>query len=93
MVLEFWGAAVHIPELADVNARSAAGWREQVTLWFEQESAAGRWIAPIEPQDAAQALIAFLVGTQVTATIGEPDVGVATELRRQRDTLLDSWMR
>lgn len=91
-VVAFWGAAADSPELKAIHERAMRRWRERVAEWIMQAQVAGEFRPALRPHKAADALVTFLLGTQVMLTM-EPQNTRPESLTAQLHVLLDGFAR
>lgn len=91
IVLPFWHAAIHDPARAGLNDRSMAVWRGWMTGWLEAARRAGEVRADVAIPALVEALLTYLLGAQVTATL-DPEHAAPAQLQRQLEAYL-SLMR
>lgn len=89
-VVAFWQAAAHDPELAETNNASMRVWRDRVRGWLREASEVGEVRDGLDSDAAIDALITFLLGAQITATL-DPDVVNPDYLEAQLESVLEGW--
>ncbi|WP_372698857.1 TetR/AcrR family transcriptional regulator [Arthrobacter sp. JSM 101049] len=87
IVLPFWHVAIHDPVKAGLNDRSMAVWRDWMTGWLQDARQAGEVRADVAIAPIVEALLTYLLGAQVTATL-DPANAAPAQLRRQLDVQL-----
>lgn len=87
IVLPFWHVAIHDPVKAGLNDRSMAVWRGWMTGWLQDARRAGEVREDLVVPAVVEALLTYLLGAQVTATL-DPANAAPAQLRRQLDAQL-----
>lgn len=90
VVIAFWQEALFDPELTRQNSDSVQVWRAWLLEWVDQAERAGQLRASISVRMSVDAMISFLLGAQVTATL---DAGCndPERLQVQLESIVDSW--
>lgn len=83
-VVPFWHVAIHDREKAALNDDSMVIWRGWILRWLVQAREAGELRAGVDVGPAADGLLTFLLGAQVTATL-DPGHADPVQLTRQLD--------
>lgn len=82
VVISFWQEAAHDPRGAELNNTSMAQWRRSMAEWMGQAREAGELEAAVDIPAAADVLLNFLLGCQISAVI-DSDSTTPVELERQ----------
>lgn len=91
-VVAFWGAATDQSEVKAIHERSMQSWRKRIAAWFIQGQQDGEFTPSQDPQQAADALVTFMLGAQVVLTM-EPRNALPDMLTGQLAALLDGFTR
>lgn len=93
VVISFWQEAAHDPRGAELNNASMAQWRRSMAGWMVQARGAEELDAGVEIAAAADALLNFLLGCQISAVIdreattaGDLEAQLAAQLGQLRAT-------
>lgn len=92
VVISFWQEAAHDPRGAELNNTSMAQWRRSMAEWMGQAREAGELEAAVDIPAAADVLLNFLLGCQISAVI-DRDSTTPVELERQLTAQLDRLTR
>lgn len=82
VVMAFWQEAAHDPARAAHNNRYMHQWRDSVAGWVAEARAAGDVTGHVDLASWVDALLTFLLGTQITAALDPTNVTPA-HLERQ----------
>lgn len=82
VVMAFWQEAAHDPARAAHNNRYMHQWRDSVAGWVAEARAAGGVAGHVDLASWVDALLTFLLGTQITAALDPANVTPA-HLERQ----------
>ncbi|QCU77045.1 TetR/AcrR family transcriptional regulator [Citricoccus sp. SGAir0253] len=88
VVIPFWQEAAHDPRAAELNNASMAQWRVSMSAWMREAGAAGDLDPAVDVPAAADVLLNFLLGSQVSAVI-DSTATTASGLERQLAAQLD----
>lgn len=87
-VVPFWHVAIHDRAKAALNDDSMVIWRGWILRWMDQAREAGELRRGVDIGPAAEGLLTFLLGAQVTATL-DPGHADPAQLTRQLDVYLE----
>ncbi|WP_411731977.1 TetR/AcrR family transcriptional regulator [Paeniglutamicibacter sp.] len=84
VVIPFWQIAIHEPEFAALNDEAMLQWRNWIRGWIAQARHEGSLRGDVVDEVAAEALLTFMLGSQVVAVL---DAGFndPAQLRAQLD--------
>lgn len=88
VVISFWQQAAHDRHAAALNNDSLDEWRRAMTGWLEQARSSGDLGAGVAISAAADALLNFMLGTQITAVL-DPSRMTSVALTGQLTSQLD----
>jgi len=91
-VIAFWQEAALDAALASTHSESMVVWRRWVIGWIEEAVAAGWARTELRPAVAAEVLLGFLLGSQITTSIdaaGQGDGPAPMDV--QLEAIVDSW--
>ncbi|WP_394216374.1 TetR/AcrR family transcriptional regulator [Brachybacterium vulturis] len=88
VVISFWQQAAHDRHAAELNNLSMDEWRRALTGWLEQARESGDLGTRVEIPATADALLNFMLGTQITAVL-DPSGMTSAVLTGQLGSQLD----
>ncbi|MFC7401316.1 TetR/AcrR family transcriptional regulator [Citricoccus sp. GCM10030269] len=88
VVISFWQEAAHDAHGAEVNSQFMAQWRQSMTQWMEQARVSGDLQPRVDIGLAAEALLNFMLGSQISAVLDRSAAG-DRDLERQLHFHLD----
>lgn len=90
VVISFWQEAAHDQRGAELNNTSMAQWRRSMKGWMGQAREAGELDAAVDIPTAGDALLNFLLGSQISAVLDQTattPVNLERQLANQLDLL------
>jgi AcrR family transcriptional regulator len=90
VVIAFWQEAAIDADLAAANAKSMQLWRKWLEEWITQADDEGAIRSGLQVPVAAQTLLSFLLGAQISACL-DSQAQDADGLQVQVESLIDSW--